>query len=99
MVSEKILKFFPIKSLAMSAIEEEICCHHPWQPVPIQSAQKPYVVFPSTWWCITWNLITFGQLTLEPYVFENVNGQPMDGLMDKGRKTIAMLIPHYEPLA
>ena len=38
---EDFLKFFPIISLSMGAI----CCH---QPGPIQSVQKPYVVFPTT---------------------------------------------------
>ena len=36
-------------------------------------------------------LIIFGQLTLETYFFENMNGQPTDGL---GTPTIAILIPH-----
>ena len=55
-------KFFPIISLSMGAI----CCHHPWQPeCQSNQSKKPYIVVPSTWWCFTWNLITFGELTLE----------------------------------
>ena len=37
-------------------------------------------------------MIPFGQMTLETNFFENVNGQPMDGQMDLGRRTIAIFI-------
>ena len=34
---------------------------------------KPYADSPSTWWYFTYNLITIGRLTIDIYLFENVN--------------------------